>query len=325
VKILVTGANGFVGRALVAHFLDLGHTVRATGRASQVKQGGPVSRPGFEYVGGYDFDVDANWMPVLAGVDVIVHAAARVHHADAGHASALPAFRQVNTRATLDLARQAQQAGVRRFVFISSVKVLGESTAPGAAFRADDRPRPIDGYGISKHEAEQGLLGMAQSGGMEVTIIRPPLVYGPGVRANFRSMMKWLGVGIPLPLGRITNRRSLVGLGNLVDLIGVCLDHPGARNQVFMAADGADLSTPELLRHTARALGREARLLPVPVSWLRLGASLFGKQDMLQRLCESLQVDIEKNRQLLGWTPPNTVDQELARTAAAFLREASQP
>ncbi len=324
-KILVTGANGFVGRALVAHFLDLGHAVRASGRASHAPQNGSRSRPGFEYFGGYDFESGTDWTTALAGVDVIVHAAARVHHPDAGHAEALPAFRQVNTHATLDLALQAQQAGVRRFIFISSVKVLGESTAPGVAFRADDQPRPVDGYGISKHEAEQGLLGLAQGGRMEVTIIRPPLVYGPGVRANFRSMMKWLAAGIPLPLGGLDNRRSLVGLGNLVSLVGVCLDHPGARNQVFLAADGADLSTPALLQCTARALGRQARLLPVPVSWLRLGARLLGKQDMLQKLCESLQVDIEKNRQLLGWTPPYTIEQELARTSAAFLRESGQP
>lgn len=313
----------------MAHFLDLGHRVRATGRAPLAKQGdagsGSGSRPAFEYLGGFDFDGAADWKAALAGVDVVVHAAARVHHPDAAQASALPAFRRVNTQATLDLARQAQQAGVYRFVFISSVKVLGENTAPGVPFRADDPPRPMDGYGISKHEAEQGLLGLAQSGAMEVTIIRAPLVYGPGVRANFRSMMKWLHAGIPLPLGRIDNQRSLVGLGNLVHLIGVCLDHPGARNQVFMAADGADLSTPELLRQTARALGRQAHLLPVPVSWLRLGAALLGKRDMLQKLSESLQVDIEKNRQLLAWTPPYTVDQELARTAAMFLRQASRP
>jgi UDP-glucose 4-epimerase len=215
----------------------------------------------------------------------------------------------------LNLARQAAAAGLKRFVFISSVKVNGESTQLGKPFEANALPAPLDAYGVSKMEAELGLREIAAKTGMEVVIIRPPLVYGLGVKANFASMMRWLQRGVPLPLGAIHNQRSLVSLGNLVDLILTCLTHPAAANQTFMVSDGEDVSTTELLRRMAQAKDHPARLLPVPESWLKLGAALVGRADIAQRLCGSLQVDISKTRQLLGWTPPFTLDEGLAQAA----------
>jgi nucleoside-diphosphate-sugar epimerase len=228
-------------------------------------------------------------------------------------------FRKVNVEGTLNLARQAAAAGVKRFIFISSIKVNGEATLPGKSFSAEDVPVPVDAYGVSKLEAEQGLYELAESTGMEVVIIRPVLVYGPGVKANFLSMMRWLSRGIPLPLGAIHNRRSLVALGNLISLIVLCIDHPRAANQTFLVSDGEDVSTTDLLRKLACALGKPARLLPVP-GWLLQGiAALLGRRSLSQRLFGSLQVDISKNQALLGWTPPVGLDQGLRLTAHHFL------
>jgi UDP-glucose 4-epimerase len=207
---------------------------------------------------------------------------------------------------------------VRRFVFVSSVKVNGEATQPGLPFKPDDASTPLDAYGISKMEAEQGLREIAAQTGMEVVIIRPPLVYGPGVKANFAAMMRWLSRGIPLPLGAIHNGRSLVALDNLVDLILTCITHPAAANQTFLVSDGEDVSTTELLRRMGQALDSPARLIPVPAGVLKAAAALLGKRDMAQRLCGSLQVDIQKTRQLLGWTPPLTLDQGLKKAAEGF-------
>jgi len=233
-------------------------------------------------------------------------------------------FRRVNVEGTLQLARQAAVAGVRRFVFISSIKVNGEDTTQGIPFSPDGAREPKDAYGTSKCEAEQGLQALAAETDMEVVIIRPVLVYGPGVKANFLSMMRWLSRGIPLPFGAIHNKRSLVALDNLVDLIVTCIDHPAAANQVFLVSDGEDLSTTDLLRRMASALGKPARLLPVPAWLLEFGARLLGKQDLAQRLCGSLQVDISKTRELLGWTPPVSVDEGLRKTAQYFLEHRSK-
>ena len=228
-------------------------------------------------------------------------------------------FRRVNVEASMQLARQAAAGGVRRFIYVSSIKVNGESTALGRPFRAEDAPQLVDPYGISKHEAEQALRGLAASTGMELVVIRPPLVYGPGVRANFRSMMSWLQRGIPLPLGAIDNRRSLVALDNLCNLIVTCVQHPAAAGRTFLAGDGEDVSTTELLKRLGRALGHPARLLPVPPVLLRTTLGLLGKGDIAQRLCDSLQVDIGPARELLGWRPPINLDEGLRLAAAAFL------
>jgi len=208
---------------------------------------------------------------------------------------------------------------VRRFVFLSSVKVNGEFTEAGQPFTADDVPAPVDPYGLSKHEAEQLLRQIAAETGMEVVIIRPPLVYGPGVKANFESMMSWLAHGVPLPLAAVTrNRRSLVALDNLVDLIVTCLNHPAAANQTFLVSDGEDLSTAQLLKRMGAAMGQPTRLFYVPPALLKLGATVLNKPGIYQRLCGSLQLDIAKTRQLLGWTPPVSVDEGLRRAAEGF-------
>lgn len=268
-----------------------------------------------------DLDTSSNWGEVVSGVDVLVHTAGRVHVLGDQADEPLAEFRRVNMEGTLTLARQAAEGGLRRFIFISSIKVNGEGTAVGRPFCSDDKPAPIDPYGISKREAEQGLLVLAADTGKEVVIIRPPLVYGPGVKANFRDMMGWLIKGIPLPLGSVNNKRSLVGRDNLVDLIITCIAHPAAANQTFLVSDGDDLSTTELLQRMGQALEKPARLLPVPIFLLRVGAALLGKRDMAQRFCGSLQVDISKTRELLGWESPVTVEEGLRRTAESFLRK----
>lgn len=313
--IFVTGASGFVGRAL-CHTLS---TQAAFATRGAVRVAGTPLPAGVQAAIVSDLNASTDWAAALAGVDVLVHAAARVHVMNETAADSLAAFRQVNVEGTLNLARQAAAAGVRRFVFISSIKVNGETSQPGRPLRADDAPAPVDAYGISKQEAEQGLFELAASCDMEVVVIRPVLVYGPGVKANFHSMMRWVQRGLPLPFGVVDNRRSLVSLGNLVDLIVTCIEHPAAANQVFIASDGDDVSLPVLLRALGQALGRPVRLLPVPVGALKFAAGLVGRGDLALRLLGSLQVDIRKNRELLGWTPPLTLDQGLQITARSFL------
>ena len=316
-RVLVTGANGFVGRALCARAVVCGFVVCGVTRSHCNLSIGCES-----FVAGH-IDDRTNWRDALAGFEVVVHLAARVHVMADTAENPLAEFRRVNVQGTMNLARQAAAAGVKRFVLVSSIKVNGETTELEQPFTADDEPAPLDYYGISKMEAEQGLREIAAETGMEVVIIRPPLVYGPGVKANFQAMMRWLYRGIPLPLGAIDNRRSLVALDNLVDLIVTCIDHPAAANPTFLVSDGEDLSTTQLLQRMGQALGKPARLVPVPPALLKLGAALVGKPAVAQRLCESLQVDISKTRQLLGWTPPLSVDEGLKRAAEGYLHEAS--
>ena len=307
--ILVTGATGFVGSALVARLAREGVKTRACVRRDDASMPDGVHTV---QVGGLSIDTD--WSSALAGVAAVVHAAARVHVMDDTAADPLTEFRRVNVEGTLNLARQAAAAGVKRFVFVSSVKVNGEATKLGVPFSADDIPAPLDPYGVSKMEAEQGLRQIAAQTGMEVVIIRPPLVYGPGVKANFAALMRAVQRGWPLPLGAVHNQRSLVALSNLVDFIVTCLSHPQAANQTFLVSDGQDLSTTELVRGMAQAAGVPARLLPVPVWALQAGATLLRKGDAVQRLCGNLQVDISKARTLLGWVPPVSVAEGLRRT-----------
>ena len=311
-SVLVTGATGFVGRALIEVLSKSGRRVVKGVRRKAVVD---------DEIAVGDIGPSTEWAAALHGCDSVVHLAARVHVMRDTAADPLAVFRTTNTAATLNLAQQAAQAGVRRFVFVSSIKVNGEATLPGVPFTADDTPAPEDAYAVSKYEAEQGLLALATETGMEVVIIRPPLIYGPGVKANFQSMMRWVAKGLPLPLGAIHNRRSLVGLDNLVDLIRVCLIHPNAANQIFLVSDGEDVSTTELLKRTAAALDRTARLLPVPMWFLELGAQILGKGAVVKRLCGNLQVDITKTREFLGWRPPIGLDEGLRRTAQAYLHE----
>jgi len=304
---LITGAGGFVGKSLGAALSMRGSMVRAALRSMHNRAGD------FESVVVGVINAETDWSEALLGIVTVVHLAARVHVMNDNSADPLAAFRAVNVDGTLNLARQAAAAGVKRFVFISSVKVNGEHTEPGHAFTEIDTPNPQDAYGLSKHEAELGLRQIAAETGMEVAIIRPPLVYGPGVKANFAALMRAVQRGWPLPLGAVHNQRSLVALDNLVDFIVTCINHPKAANQTFLVCDGQDLSTTELVRGMARAAGVPARLLPVPVWALQAGAKLLGKGDAVQRLCGNLQVDISKARELLGWVPPVSVEEGLRR------------
>ena len=306
--VLVTGGRGFVGMALATRALSKGFAVRISSRQKLIT---PRSRLEFYQVG--DLSPTTDWFAALQGVDAVVHCAGRAHVMKDTAVDPLAIFRTINLEGALNLARQAAAAGVHRFVFVSSIKVNGESTLPGKPFTADDKPAPLDDYGVSKMEAEQGLRQLSTDTGMEVAIIRPPLVYGPGVKANFASLMRAVQRGWPLPLGAVHNQRSLVALDNLVDFIVTCITHPQAANQTFLVSDGQDLSTTELVRGMAQAAGVPARLLPVPVWALQAGASLLGKGDAVQRLCGNLQVDISKARNLLGWVPPVSVEEGLRR------------
>ncbi|MFJ4195322.1 UDP-glucose 4-epimerase family protein [Pseudomonas sp. NPDC089534] len=319
-KILVTGATGFLGKSLVQKFCTFSETsVIAPLRDVNCALPGSVEKV---YVSNIDDTTD--WRGCLDGVDVIVHAAARVHVMNEAPGQSIDKFRDVNVKGTLRLAEQAIQAGVKRFIFISSIKVNGESTAAGQAFSADDIPQPLDAYGVSKFEAEQQLLQLAGTGLIEVVIIRPVLIYGPGVGANFKQMMHWLAKGIPLPFGAIHNLRSLVSLENVVDLVSVCVSHPRAANQIFLVSDGEDLSTTQLMRRLVSCLGVKTWLVPVPVALLNLMARLTGRGAVAQRLFGSLRVDIKKNRELLGWRPPFSAHDGLRATAEHFLESRKQ-
>jgi len=306
-QVLITGANGFVGRALVSALSGAGHTVvpavrRATGLPNQTLVGeiGPAT----------------DWDRALAGCEAVVHLAARVHVMRDEASDPLTEFRRVNSEGTLKLAREAAKAGVRRFVFISTVKVNGEGR--DEPYRETDVPAPEDAYAVSKWDAEQGLRRVAQETGLEVVILRPPLVYGPGVKANFLRLMRTLRNGWPLPLGAIRNRRSLLYLGNFVDAIRLCVEHPAAAGQTFLLDDGEAVSTPDLIRALANAMGRPARLLAVPVGVLELAGALLGKRAAVARLTGSLYVDSSAIRSRLGWAPPFSMEAGLATTVAEW-------
>jgi UDP-glucose 4-epimerase len=301
---LITGANGFVGRALIAELTRRGLPFRAASR---------LPREGHVAIG--EICATTDWRGALAGVDAVIHLAARVHVMDRSLAQADAEFRPVNVEGTLNLMRQARAAGVKRLVYLSSIKVNGETTDGRGPFTANEAPKPEDAYGRSKLEAERGLLTLAEEGGTEAVIIRPPLIYGPGVKANFAAMMKWVRLGVPLPLGAVSNTRSLVFAGNLADLIIRAASHPAAANEVFLASDDHDLSTAELLRGLALAMGVPSRLIPVPAGILSAGAAMLGRGAVAGRLLGSLAVDIDKTRRVLDWTQPYSVAEGLRATA----------
>ena len=314
-RILITGANGFVGRSASASFLVAGHEVVAQQRT--VVAPSSTGQPLLQQLQS-DLSDSSALRAAMRRCDAIVHTAARVHRLDDQDPSPLAAYRRTNTELTVQLATMAAQCGVKRFVFLSSIKVHGEWTAPGQAFQADDPACAKDAYAISKQEAEDGLRQVARQTGLEVVIVRPPLVYGPGVKANFLRMMAWVDRGIPLPLGAINNHRSLVGLSNLTHFLELCAGHPAAGNQTFLVSDGANVSTTHLLRAIGHALGRPAQLVPIPQPWLENSLRWIGQGALAQRLCADLAVDIEKNRQWLHWTPPMSLEEELQRTAQAY-------
>ena len=323
--ILLTGATGFVGKALITNILSKAYELKALVRQSSVALPLSVKQVEVGDLADLTFSDSSSFLrDVFIGVNVVVHTAARVHVMNDDASDPLTEFRKVNCDATLVLARLAAESGVKRFVFLSSIKVNDEMSRPGHPFTPDDIHVPDDPYGLSKYEAEQGLLVLAQETDMEVVIIRPPLVYGPGVKANFASMMKWMDKPVPLPFGAIHNQSSLVALDNLVSFISLCADReksPKAANQVFLISDGEDVSTTQLLRKVGQALnyqntsGIKAWLVPVPVSIMKFFAKLLGKGDMASRLFGSLQVDSSKTRDLLGWEPVITMDEQLAKMA----------
>lgn len=302
-KIAVTGANGFVGSAVCDALRAEHHSVRPL-----LRQALPAY-PDAVAVGPIQGDTD--WMSALQDVDCVVHCAARVHVMSETEADPLAAFRAVNVLGSQRLAEQAAQVGVKRLVFLSSLKVLGEVTEPGHPFQASDVPKPEDPYGMSKWEAEQVIQQVGQVTGMETVVIRPPLVYGPGVKANFQKLLQAVSRGVPLPMGGIHNQRSLVNLDNLCDLIALCVHHPAAAGKVFLVSDGQDVSTPELIRAMGEALDRPARLVTIPAAVLRLMGRLSGRQAQIERLSGSLQVEIGHTREVLGWTPRTSLQQAL--------------
>ncbi len=311
-RTLITGGTGFIGSALIARLQAEGLHPLGTCRGTSLNQR-CVSAPPLE--------ADGDWSHLLTGIDTVVHTAARVHVMRDTSSNPLDAFRAVNVTGSLNLARQAASAGVRRLVFISSVKVNGEEIRHGRPFAAENDLAPEDAYGISKAEAEVGLKAITAKTGMEFVIIRPPLVYGPGVKGNFAAMMRAVTRGVPLPFGAVTdNRRSLVGLDNLVDLVVTCIDHPAAANQTFMVSDGEDLSTADLLRRLGVAMGKPARLLNIPPALLGAAAAMIGKRAIAQRLLGSLQVDISHTCRTLGWKPPISVGEELRRAVQGAMR-----
>ena len=311
---LLTGASGFVGAAVLSAANKHGLSIRPVFRSAFSAQQFTGAEQASVVVP--TLEADSDWSVALSGVSVVIHCAARAHVMRDTAADPLEAYRVVNVEGTLNLARQASVFGVKRFVFISSIKVNGESTKLGCAYTSADVPAPEDAYGKSKAEAEAGLRLLSQETGMEVVIIRPPLVYGPGVKGNFKSLINLVAYGLPLPFGCVPdNRRSLVVLDNLVDLILVCVNHSAAANQTFLVSDGEDLSTAELLRRIGKALKRPACLLNVPASWLVFVARLLSKEALAQRLLGSLQVDISYTCKTLGWKPPINVDEGLRRTA----------
>ena len=310
-NILLTGASGFVGAALLAALLEQGAKVRCSFRTATVIDGAQsVLVP--------SIDDQTVWGSHLKGMDTVIHCAGRAHIMNDLFADPLPEFRRVNVGGTIRLAMQAQASGVRRFIYLSSVKVNGEQTARGQPFSETDRPMPQNPYAVSKYEAELALFELARQTGLEVVVIRPVLVYGCGVKANFFTMLRMVRLGMPLPFGSIDNQRSFISLDNLNSLIIRCIEHPKAANELFLASDGHDVSTTELLRSCGDAMGVSVYLLPVPQSWCTLSAALLGQGEAIQRLCGSLQVDISKARRLLDWEPPLSLQSGLLKTVKNF-------
>lgn len=311
-KVLLTGATGFVGSALLAYLQkQASHPVSIASRSEHV--GIELDCQVFNLG---EFGAQTNWHLALGGVDCVIHMAGRAHVLKRA-TNALELFREANTRATLNLATQAAAEGVKRFIFISSIGVNGAYTTD-LPFSESSAPTPNADYAISKQEAEIGLLQLAQTTDMDVVIIRPPLVYAAHAPGNFRRLLQLVHSGIPLPFGRVNNSRSLIALENLVDFIAFCIDHPAAANQLFLASDGVDFSTGQMIRLLAKGMGRKAALVPFPVSLLRVSAKLLGKQGVYTQLCGSLQIDVSKAKQLLGWMPPMSAEAAMIRAGEGF-------
>jgi nucleoside-diphosphate-sugar epimerase len=314
-RILVTGANGFVGRQLCRSLSQKGFWVKAA-----VRQTAIAPKEEMQYIPVGDIGPDTDWTEALYGVHLVVHLAGRAHIRRDSSANSMAEYERINTLGTIRLAQMAAAAHVKRFLFLSSVKVNGEETH-GQPFAETDRPAPLDFYAVSKWKAEEGLLHLHRQGELSVVIIRPPLVYGPGVRANFLQLIRLVDSGLPLPLGKIQNKRSLVGLRNLIEFITVCLHDPSAAGELFLVSDQEDLSTADLVQRLAVFLGRSPYLLPIPYQFMAIMARIMGKQEAFNKLCHSLQVDVEKSRKVLHWNPPFSVNEELEHTIQWYKNE----
>lgn len=318
-RILVTGASGFVGSRLIAHHQHQGRSKAMQFRAVTRKQLVTESA-GVEVCRIHHIDANTDWSDALAGVDVVVHLAARVHVMNDHAADPLQEYRKTNVASTLHLAQQAAMAGVKRFIFLSSIKVNGEKTKPGQPFTEESLPHPEDPYGISKLEAEEGIRAISEQTGMEFVFIRPPLIYGPGVKANYLKLMQLVQKRFPLPLASISNRRSMLALDNLIDFILLAAKHPQAANQLFLLSDGQSLSTAQLMSEIARAMGfASARLFPIPVPALQMIAKHLGQSAAIERLTDSLEIDSQKASQLLKWNPPLSIQTGIQLTVDDFL------
>lgn len=315
--ILVTGVSGFVGNKLFSELLMRERITLGIVRSKSYVYLPSTLRKYCRVI--ENIEADMNWSDMVSGINTIVHCAARTSLIK--KADALSGYLSVNVESVKNLAERAAAFGVKRFVFLSSIKVNGEQTAVGSRFTSEDKPFPEDAYGVSKWEAEQALHQISARTGLEVVIIRPPLIYGPNVKGNFLSMLRWLHRGVPLPLGAIHNQRSFIGIDNLIDLIITCIDHPAAANQIFVASDDQDLSTTELLRYLSAILEKPSRLLPVPASLLQISGVLLCKQDIVRRLIGNLQIDISRTKSILDWTPPLSVTDGLRTTVNWFLNK----
>jgi nucleoside-diphosphate-sugar epimerase len=313
-KFMISGAGGFVGKALCAELLRRGQSVSAAVRSGNSL----IENTEVIIIGA--IDGETNWADALADVDVVIHLAARVHVMRENATDPLAEFLKVNLHGTSNLARQAASSGVKRLVYVSSIKVNGEQTSTTQSFTELDEPSPQDFYSISKWQAEQALWRISQETGLEIVVVRPPLVYGSGVKGNFAQMLAVIAKRIPLPLASADNRRSLIYVKNLVDALIACATHPVAAGQTYLVCDGEDISTPDLLRQLGDAMGCPAHILPLPLSWLRMLGKLSGKSDQVERLLGSLQVDSGKIRRDLNWVPPYTLQQGLQATAELHRR-----
>lgn len=311
-RVIVTGANGFVGRALCAEALGRGFIVRGIIRS-------PCDLPmGVENIVVDSIDGNTDWRDTLTGCGIVIHLAARVHVMCDEAEDPLVEFRRVNTAGTEHLARCAAASGVKRLLYVSSIKVNGEETRNGHSYSEQDTPAPLDPYGVSKWEAEQALQCVVQETGLQVVIVRPPLVYGAGVKGNFAQMMRVIACGIPLPFASVHNRRDLLYVGNLVDALLVCATHPAAAGRTYLLSDGESISTPDLLRSLAEAMDVPSRVFPCPLLLLEIAGKMVGKSAQAERLLGSLQVDSSTTRRELNWQPPYTLQQGLQRTATAY-------
>ena len=308
-KVFVTGASGFIGQSICKFLATSKHIVCGAVRDK-------ISIPNtstIKYLNIGDITLQKNWKNILAGYDCVIHCASRAHVINEIKINSLETYRLINLKSTVELAKQCSIAGVKRMIFLSSIGVLGSNTNNRKPFLYSDKPNPTDNYALSKYEAEQELSKISKETGLEIVVIRPPLVYGPFAPGNLKRLIKIISYGIPLPFSLINNKKSLVGIDNLINLITLCIEHPSAAGKTFLVSDGEDISTPDLISYITSNMGRSARLFSLPIPLLKLSSQIIGRQREIDRLIGSLQVDINYTRKLLNWAPPVSVKEGIRR------------